>query len=53
VQAIALRGVLCDGGHCRTGDGTTPFFIDQQHLSRAGADFVVGRIAPTLWGVRD
>jgi peptidoglycan/LPS O-acetylase OafA/YrhL len=53
VRSIALRSVLCEHGHCRTSQGTTPFFIDQQHLSRAGADFVVERIEPRLWGTRD
>jgi hypothetical protein len=45
---VALRGLLCDATSCRTGDGATPFFIDQQHLSRAGADYVLSKLAIEL-----
>lgn len=49
VRYVALRAVLCPDGRCRTGAGGLPFFIDEQHLSRAGADYAVRRLAPHLW----
>ncbi|TXC70915.1 acyltransferase [Sphingomonas ginsenosidivorax] len=44
VRHVALRAILCDAQRCRTGDDDMPFYIDTQHLSRAGADFVLARI---------
>jgi len=46
---VRLRDLLCPDGRCRTDDGEIPFFIDQQHLSRSGADYVVRRLDGTLW----
>lgn len=41
VTLVELRRILCDTERCRTGAGELPFFIDPQHLSRAGAAFVL------------
>lgn len=41
VRLIVLRDILCDARHCRTSRDGVPLFIDPQHLSRAGADFVL------------
>jgi hypothetical protein len=46
---VSLRRLLCPNDRCRTNDGEIPFFIDQQHLSRSGADYVVKRLNDTLW----
>ena len=49
VRLIDQRRLLCDAQACRVGEGGAPFFLDQQHLSRAGADVVVTGMTPTLW----
>jgi peptidoglycan/LPS O-acetylase OafA/YrhL len=46
---VRLRDLLCPNDRCRTSDGEIPFFIDQQHLSGSGADYVVRRLSDTLW----
>jgi peptidoglycan/LPS O-acetylase OafA/YrhL len=46
---VRLRDLLCPNNRCRTDDGEIPLFIDQQHLSRSGADYVVRRLNDTLW----
>jgi len=46
---VPLRDLLCPNDRCRTDDGEVPFFIDQQHLSRSGADYVVRRLDDALW----
>ncbi len=45
VRVIVLRDILCDARRCRTSREGVPFFIDPQHLSRAGADFVLSRVS--------
>lgn len=49
VRFALLRDLLCPNDRCRTNDGEIPFFIDQQHLSESGADYVVERLNGTLW----
>lgn len=49
VHFARLRALLCPAGRCRSSDGVTPFFIDQQHLSKAGADYVIDRLDIALW----
>lgn len=49
VRFARLRTLLCPAGRCRSARGNMPFFIDQQHLSRAGADYVVDRLDAELW----
>ena len=44
VRYVALRDLLCDARRCRTGGDGMPFYIDPQHLSRAGAVFVLARV---------
>jgi peptidoglycan/LPS O-acetylase OafA/YrhL len=46
---VRLRDLLCPNDRCLTDDGEIPFFIDQQHLSRSGADYVVKRLDDALW----
>jgi hypothetical protein len=46
---VQLRDLLCPNVRCQTNDGEIPFFIDQQHLSESGADYVVERLNGTLW----
>lgn len=46
---VRLRDLLCPNARCRTNDGGIPYFIDQQHLSGSGAEFVVERLHRTLW----
>jgi len=49
VRFAQLRDLLCPNDRCRTNGGEIPFFIDQQHLSESGADYVVERLNGTLW----
>ena len=44
-RLIALRDILCNRHRCRTSQDGVPLYIDPQHLSRAGADFVLKRVS--------
>ena len=52
VRLIEQRRLLCDTSTCRIGANGSPFFTDQQHVSRGGADYIVARLAPALWAER-
>jgi peptidoglycan/LPS O-acetylase OafA/YrhL len=45
----SLSHILCTPSLCRFGAGTTPFYIDPEHLSRPGADHVVAALDASLW----
>ncbi|MDB5710971.1 MAG: putative O-acetyltransferase [Sphingomonas bacterium] len=46
---VSLSQILCTPSLCRFAEGTTPFYIDPEHLSRPGADHVVAALAGELW----
>ncbi|RFP07250.1 hypothetical protein BGC31_00280 [Komagataeibacter xylinus] len=41
---ISLADGLCSPAGCQFRDGDNPFYVDPQHLSRAGADFLLARL---------
>ncbi len=45
----SLSHILCTPSLCRFSEGTTPFYIDPEHLSRPGADHVVAALNRRLW----
>jgi peptidoglycan/LPS O-acetylase OafA/YrhL len=45
----SLSHILCTPSLCRFSEGTTPFYIDPEHLSRPGADHVVAALDRRLW----
>ena len=46
---VSLSRILCTPSLCRFGKGTTPFYIDPEHLSRPGADHVVATLHGDIW----
>lgn len=49
VRFVSLRRLLCPDARCQTTDGDAPFFIDQHHLSRTGATYVIARFDDAMW----
>ncbi|WP_395371024.1 acyltransferase family protein [Komagataeibacter diospyri] len=41
---FSLADGLCSSAGCKFRDGDNPFYVDPQHLSRAGADFLLARL---------
>ncbi len=52
VRYAALADLLCTPGLCRFADGSTPWYIDPQHVSRPGATAVVAQLDGILWKPR-
>ena len=48
VRFASLQNALCDPRGCRVGDGALPFYFDSQHLSRAGAEYVLHKL-PSIY----
>ncbi|WP_010513305.1 acyltransferase family protein [Komagataeibacter oboediens] len=44
VTYFSLADGLCSPAGCKFRTGNDPFYVDQQHLSRGGADFLLARI---------
>ncbi|WP_010508536.1 acyltransferase family protein [Komagataeibacter europaeus] len=44
VSYFALADGLCSPAGCKFRNGDNPFYVDPQHLSRAGADFLLARL---------
>lgn len=46
---VSVSHILCTPSLCRFAEGATPFYIDPEHLSRPGADHVIGALDGILW----
>jgi len=45
----SVSHILCTPSRCRFAEGAVPYYIDPEHLSRPGADAVVGALDDRLW----
>lgn len=48
-QYLSLADTLCQSGHCKIRDGTKPYYIDSQHLTRVGAEVVLAPLEGAIW----
>jgi hypothetical protein len=45
----SISNILCTPSRCRFAEGSVPFYIDPEHLSRPGADYVVSALEGIVW----
>ena len=45
----SVSRILCTPSRCRFAEGPVPYYIDPEHLSRPGADYVISALDDNLW----